>query len=318
MISIIVPVYNVEKYLSRCLDSIINQTYKDYEVILSDDGSTDSSGKICDEYAAKYSNIHVIHADNAGLSVARNRGIHLSKGEFITYVDSDDLISIDYLEKLYNLIQKFNADISCCECNHFYNDSEVLFSDDFGDEQVFDGYEGATLILYGMKHGTSAWGLLIKRSIAEKNIFTAGKYHEDDLVTFKFFLEAKKVVFTSKPMYWYFQRNGSIMRSSYGQIAIDELDAADYIFDTCSNYDVSLRNASSVKKYFNYRDVLLRYPEIKTIDSDTYKRIKYGLKSSAKIILMDKNYPNKLKAAPLILVIFGINIMLFFNQKLGI
>ena len=114
MISVIVPVYNVEKYLSRCIDSILNQTYKDYEIILIDDGSKDSSGKICDEYAKNHNNISVIHTKNRGLSAARNTGTENSHGEYITFVDSDDLISNSFLSDLYTLIVNNNADISLC------------------------------------------------------------------------------------------------------------------------------------------------------------------------------------------------------------
>lgn len=114
LISIIVPVYKVENYLSKCLDSMICQTYKNIEIILVDDGSPDNSGKICDDYAKKDSRIKVIHKENGGLSDARNAGLKIATGKYIGFVDSDDYISVEMYEKLYNQAKKEDADIACC------------------------------------------------------------------------------------------------------------------------------------------------------------------------------------------------------------
>lgn len=318
MISVIVPVYNVEKYLSRCIDSIVNQTYKDFEVVLFDDGSTDRSGKICDEYSTRYSNVKVIHSENGGLSNARNSGRVASKGEYITYIDSDDVISPDYLEVLINLNKKYDADVSCCEFNFFTNDSEIIFDSSNTIEKSLTGAEAAAQMLYGTLHGSSACAILMKRSIADSNEFTKGKYHEDDLVSFKFFLSANTVAVTSKRMYWYFQRPGSIMHSAYGQIALDEIDAADYIVDTCSNYDSSVIKASYVKKYSNYRDVLLTYPDIKTIDFETYIRIKKELKRTSQKIIRDNKALKRIRLSSFVCLFLGVKAMRLFYKKLGI
>ena len=114
LISVIVPIYNVEKYLERCLDSIIKQTYKNLDIILVDDGSIDNSTKICDEYVKKDSRIKVIHKENGGLSDARNVGIDNSDGKYICFIDSDDYIELDMIENLYDGIVKNNANICCC------------------------------------------------------------------------------------------------------------------------------------------------------------------------------------------------------------
>ena len=117
-ISVIVPVYNVEKYLRKCIESILNQTFREFELILVDDGSTDSSGKICDEYALKDSRIKVIHKENGGASSARNAGLDVAKGEYIGFVDSDDWIEMDMYGELYRLIKENNTDISVCGINN--------------------------------------------------------------------------------------------------------------------------------------------------------------------------------------------------------
>lgn len=127
MISVIVPIYNVEKYLSKCIESIINQTYKDLEIILVDDGSTDSSGKICDEFATKDNRIKVIHKKNGGLSDARNIGLDVCRGNYISFIDSDDYIELDMYEKMIKIIVNKKVDIVSCNYNHIYNNNKVVF-----------------------------------------------------------------------------------------------------------------------------------------------------------------------------------------------
>lgn len=127
MISVIVPIYNVEKYLIKCIESIINQTYKDLEIILVDDGSTDSSGKICNEFATKDNRIKVIHKKNGGLSSARNIGLDICKGNYISFIDSDDYIELDMYEKMIKIIVNKKVDIVSCNYNHIYNNKKVAF-----------------------------------------------------------------------------------------------------------------------------------------------------------------------------------------------
>ena len=125
LISVVVPVYNVEKYIDKCINSIINQTYKNLEIILVDDGSPDNCGNICDEYAKKDNRIIVIHKENGGLSDARNTGIEVSKGKYITFIDSDDYISDNYVSFLYNLIIEYKADISIGKHYVLYENGEI-------------------------------------------------------------------------------------------------------------------------------------------------------------------------------------------------
>ena len=128
LVSIIVPVYNVEKYLERCLDSLINQTLKDIEIILVDDGSTDDSGNICDKYAKKDKRIKVIHKENGGLSDARNIGLSIANGRYLQFVDSDDFIHKQMIEILYNTIINNNADISICDFDKVYENTKIKYN----------------------------------------------------------------------------------------------------------------------------------------------------------------------------------------------
>ena len=125
LISIVIPIYNVEKYIEKCLDSVIKQTYKNIEIILVDDGSPDNCGKICDSYANNDKRIQVIHKENGGLSDARNVGIERANGKYITFVDSDDYIELDYIEYLYTLIKKYNTKISFCKVNVVFNENNT-------------------------------------------------------------------------------------------------------------------------------------------------------------------------------------------------
>ena len=125
LISVLVAVYNVEDFLGRCLDSIINQTYKNIEIIIIDDGSTDNSKKICEDFASLDSRIKLLHIKNMGLSYVRNFGIELAKGKYISFVDGDDYLENDYIETLYNNLIKYNADLSCCSYYRVFDDSII-------------------------------------------------------------------------------------------------------------------------------------------------------------------------------------------------
>lgn len=127
MISIIVPIYNVEKYLPKCIESIINQTYTDLEILLIDDGSTDNSGLICDKYASIDNRIRVIHKKNGGLSDARNVGLDICKGKYISFIDSDDYIELTMYEKMIKIMINQKVDIVSCNYNHIYNNNKIPF-----------------------------------------------------------------------------------------------------------------------------------------------------------------------------------------------
>ncbi len=318
MISVIVPVYNVENYLSRCIDSILNQTYTDYELILVDDGSTDNSGKICDDYAEKKSNIKVIHQKNGGLSSARNTGTDNSKGSYITFIDSDDLVSNTYLETLFELLKKYDADISCCDFSFFYDESEIVNEQNNILEKCLDGETALEEMLYGKMHGSSACAILMKRSIAETYKFPIGKFHEDDFVTFSYYGAAQKVALTSEKMYYYFQRAGSIMHRPFGQSALDQLEAADYIVEKCKNHNTNIQKASIAKKYSNYIDVFFTYQDLKNNSSETYKKVIFVLNQLKYNIIKDNNVSKRIRLSAFLLIVFGAKITLFFHNKFNI
>lgn len=223
MISVIVPVYNMEKFLARCVDSLLCQTMKDFEILLVDDGSTDDSAQICREYAARDNRIKYIKKVNGGLSDARNVAMEHAKGEFVTFIDSDDFVHSTYLEYLLSLILENDADIS--SCIHFETSLDVI-SEDLGEENIFcmSGHEACERMLKDLAPVlTAACGKLYKTEIVKKYKFPYGRLHEDVATTFKYYLDSTKVVYSYKKLYAYYQHPNSIMHTISNKKIDDEL-----------------------------------------------------------------------------------------------
>lgn len=175
LISVIIPVYNVEKYLNKSIESVIKQTYKELEIILVDDGSTDSSGKICDEFAQKDDRIKVIHKKNGGLSDARNAGISEAKGKYLGFIDSDDYIDKNFYEILYNVLKKYNSDISICKHRETYTDYEENTSKLEIKEQVFNTEQALKELLLFGEVNNYAWNKLYKKELFNEINYPVGK-----------------------------------------------------------------------------------------------------------------------------------------------
>ncbi|WP_052399127.1 glycosyltransferase family 2 protein [Candidatus Francisella endociliophora] len=209
LISVIIPVYNVQNYLVRCLDSVINQTYKNLEIILVNDGSTDNSLEICQQYIDKDSRIILINKNNGGLSSARNAGLEINKGKYITFIDSDDWVALDYINTLYQNIIDNNADISIVGFENVY-DSNVEDIPNTNKIKTFSQKEAVNKLILN-KLETSACGKLFNSFFFKKNRFREGIIFEDLEVMYKLFLSANKIVRNSSIKYFYFQRKSSIM-----------------------------------------------------------------------------------------------------------
>ncbi len=213
LISIIVPVYNVEKYLLRCLDSICNQTYNNLEIILVDDGSTDSSGNICDEYALVDSRIIVIHKNNGGLSSARNVAIDIAIGEYIMFVDSDDYISKDCVEYLLNIIKNNHVEIAIGNYTSTF-ENDVFKKGKVSDEKIIR-YDGKQLIPY-LSFGNNtqlvtAWAKLYRRGLFSEIRYPNGFLHEDEGTTYKLYFNSNAIIVSNKIVYAYYRNPNSIM-----------------------------------------------------------------------------------------------------------
>lgn len=216
LVSIIVPIYKVEPYLRRCLDSIVNQTYTNLEIILVDDGSPDGCPMICDEYAAKDNRIVVIHKDNGGLSDARNAGLDVCKGDYISFVDSDDWVEMDYVGTLFELLNKNNADISIINFKKTTSDTpnpyERLKSRNINKLEILDSEKSASKLFSSDETiFVIACCKLYKKHLFSEIRFPKGKKNEDEYVAYKLLYTSKKTVFQDIPLYNYFQHSGSIM-----------------------------------------------------------------------------------------------------------
>lgn len=266
-ISVIVPIYNVETYLGKCLNSILEQTFTDYELILVDDGSTDSSGDIADEYALKDDRISVIHKKNGGLSDARNHGIDKANGEYVCFIDSDDWIEKTYLEELHELAVKNEADITICDFQKNTGDSVITQPKEFA--VVIETGIDAIDNLYSDKYGiyVVAWNKLYNRDLFTDLRYPVGMIHEDEAIFGDLFCEAKKVVRTERILYNYRVNNEtSIMSSKYSLKRLDILKAMEIRMETYKNRGLNRYYEKDSFKYL-YK-ILLNEIEIKKIKGD--------------------------------------------------
>lgn len=212
LISVIIPIYNVEKYLERCVNSVINQSYRNLEIILVDDGSTDTCYDLCDSIKRKDSRIKVIHKENKGLSSARNTGLDIMQGTYVMFVDSDDYISKDCIEYLYGLITKYEAPLAignfCLTCNEkctFGGIAEKIQCMT-GIEAIYHQFDSNTIQM------TAAWAKLYDGSLFKSLRFQEGMLHEDEGMTYKILYYSKKVVVSNKPVYAYYCNPESITK----------------------------------------------------------------------------------------------------------
>lgn len=228
-ISIIVPVYKVEKYLHKCVDSILKQTFKDFELILVDDGSPDRCGEICDEYARKDNRVRVIHKENGGVSDARNVGIDIAKGEYIGFVDSDDYIELDMYEFLYDYLIKSGSDISICgiACHIRKNGVDKLIREPSSADSrgVLTGKQAFSEVLKSKLFSVNPVNKLFKAELFSDDRFPKGKISEDAFLIPKIILKAKKVVYDNEFKYYYVRRNGSITTAAFSEKDYYVIDA---------------------------------------------------------------------------------------------
>lgn len=271
LVSIIIPVYNVEKYLERCINSVINQTYTNLEIIIIDDGSSDRCAEICDKYSDIDKRIKVIHKENGGLSDARNSGLDICKGDYIAFVDSDDWIENKMIENLHNLILKNNSDISVC--NFVRTSKEVEIQNKKEKTIKYNSYDAIKELLKGKKIQDYVWNKLYRAELFNNIRFPKGKNMEDKGTTYKTFLKANSIVTTTNSYYYYFDRTDSIINKINYKLLSDEVDL-------------------SVERYKELKKI---YPEMLEIEKYLYKYLinwyYTGLKNNDKKIqnLMKKN-----------------------------
>lgn len=225
IVSIIVPIYNVEQYLDRCMKSIINQTYHNLEIIMIDDGSTDSCFEKCNEWAKIDSRIKVIHNENGGLSSARNTGLKIANGEFIVFVDSDDYLNVNMVKLLLNAILSSNSDISCGSIELVWEDSpkrEFLIKNK---KMILSNLDSMESIITEKFLKQPVVYKMYRANIIKDILFDVGKINEDDFWSYQVIAKANQVILIPETVYYYVQRNGSIMNEKFSLKRLDVLDA---------------------------------------------------------------------------------------------
>ena len=268
LVSIIVPVYNVEKYLKRCVDSITSQTYTNLEIILVDDGSTDTSGALCDELAKADSRIKVIHKENGGLSDARNAGIEIALGERIAFVDSDDMISPEYICAMNDFADISGCRIVQCGLRRFADISE-LSSDDTVDEFVIKSGEQIAADMQSID--VVAWNKLYEVSLFDDIRFPKGRIHEDLATTYKLFDKAETAGITRSRLYYYYVNESGITGS---KIKPNKIALVDIYIEQYKYFSVNEKyKAAAVRAANNAAatiGTLLTYPKEKYSDYDEF------------------------------------------------
>lgn len=307
LISIIVPVYNVEKHLSKCIESIIDQTYSNLEIILIDDGSTDNSGKICDKYAVNDERIKIIHKENSGVSKARNLGINSAHGEYISFVDSDDYVDKDYIRDMFLQVKQDGTQLSICNMMIDKNGKySVRYSYDLNG--VYSSEEILKKIL-NFEMTSSAWGKLLKKDLLNDVRFENYVIAEDLLFITKVLSKVKKVSVNNHYLYFYVLVASSAIHSGFKYSKYESLQVYNKIIKITENtscYDYAVGRC--VSGNFN---VLLKMPKNKY--KEEYNKICNTIKKYRKMIISNRKIRFKTRVACLI-SFCGFNILkLIFN-----
>ena len=311
LISVIVPVYNVEASLPKCLDSILTQTYSNFELILIDDGSTDGSGRICDTYAAKEPRIKTIHQKNSGTSSARNRGIEIINGQFVVFVDSDDYVAEDYLSYLLSLSKEFKADLSICNYYDVWN--KCIRPRKKNNKLPFctTGMLAAENMLYTKDFDSSPCGKMYDSALLQDFRFPEDNYYEDVASIYKIVLKSKCVAISREPKYYYVKRFGSKVTSRFTYKNLDMLKACEGIYDDIKSKNPVLLNAATRKLvyacFYILKTIGNEYEEYPEVCSELKKIIL----SNRRTVLSDRKAPFRDKTA-ILSISLGLKSFMFF------
>lgn len=307
-ISVIIPIYNVEKYLKRCLNSVVNQSYKNIEIILVDDGSPDKSGEICDEYAKKDSRIRVIHQQNAGLPEARNSGLKIATGDYIGFVDSDDYISIDMYECLASQVKRLNADIACCGIYRVFDEGRrIEKTSRHKNEAVFSREEAFIEFQLYDSIGPAAWNKIFRRNLFGDIRFRPYKRLEDFWYVGKCISRADRISYSPVYGYNYMIRKNSITHSKFREKDYDIVNVADEVY-TLFNKQFPKNTTSEITKILWYIVCINEMILSGVYDKKMIKKCKKIIIKNMYNILRSKYLKNTRKSQ---LLLFSLNYKLY-------
>jgi len=302
LISIVIPVYNVEKYLDACMKSVLRQTYRNLEIILVDDGATDKSGQMCDRYAETDLRVTVVHKENGGLSDARNKGISHAKGKYIMFIDSDDVVSLDFVEYLYKLLKGNSADIAICDPVHCYPDKEIVFERE-NRKKIMEAEDAIIEMLYQKSFLVAAWGKIYKKEYFDETTFPYGMLFEDSAVMYKIFDKAEKIVYGNAKLYGYMHRDGSITTQTFTMRDTDILTISNQMVEYMSDRSTKMQKAARAYQMNAHMRVYLNAPQINKWDQ-VVRVCRTFIKRNWLPVFTDIHIRRKLRAS-LILFRFG-------------
>lgn len=280
LISLIIPVYNVADYLEACLDSVLSQTYHHLEILLVDDGSTDHSGRICKSYAEKDYRVNVFHKSNGGLSDARNFGIEHANGDYLVFIDSDDVVSENYVEYLYSLVAVGQQDIGICDLLHYYGEEDIPFRSE-EQRQFLTVEQAISTMLYQQSFLVAACGKIFKRSLFQAIRFPRGLLFEDSAIMYRVFDQSSGVVYGDAKLYAYRHRQDSITTSSFSRRDADIMAICQEIVDYFKPRQLTLRRSADAYQVVGALRIYLTAP-----NTEDYR----DLKRQAKIIIHQKGW----------------------------
>ena len=313
LISIVVPVYNVELYIEKCIKTILNQTYENFELLLINDGSNDESGFLCDKYLKLDSRVRLYHKANGGLSSARNYGIKKSFGKYITFVDSDDYIERDYLETLYTTLKEKNVNIAVCPYSIIRGEKIINIGNGYKSELLSTAGSLSRMLLE-QGFTVSAYAKLYRKSLFNDISYPEGKVYEDNATTYKLFLKCNEIAYNNKSIYNYCIRSNSITTKSFSIKNIDYITITDSACNEILKHYPSLEDECKYRKAFVRLTILKKMMGANIEDNLVHYQdeIIVYLKTRYDILLKNKFIDNKIR---LPMILLRINLFLF---KIGV
>lgn len=304
-ISIIIPVYNTENFISKCVNSFIEQTYSNIEIILVDDGSTDESSKICDEFHNKDSRVVVIHKENGGPSDARNIGLENASGDLITFFDSDDYVDNNYIEYLYNILSKYNTQISACAYNIADENNSILFTiQGKKNEECISKTEFIRRMLVEDGITVSPCFKLFRSSLLKNVRFPKGKLFEDNGTTYKIIDNCKTdISYGNKAYCYYVMRSNSQMRSNFNIKKMDMIELTDEMCDYLSIYYPTLKDSILRRRIYSRFNILRQLDYYDKTTTEIRINVTNYILKNFKFILTNNSVPHRDKIAAVLLFI---------------
>jgi glycosyltransferase involved in cell wall biosynthesis len=291
LISVILPIYNIKSYLEKCMESLFAQTYKHLEIIMVDDGSTDGSEKLCDEYLAKDNRVRVFHKKNGGLSDARNYGIERSDGEYITCVDPDDFVDKDYVEYLYHLLNKFGCKMSICQHRVVFESGKIE-EKGFSGAEVLSNKRCIERMLYHDVVDTSAWAKLYHKSLFDTVQYPVGKLFEDIATTYKLMLQCDKIAVGYQSKYNYIIRSNSIVNAKFNPKKLDLLEMTDNMGKEVLTVYPDLEKAVLRRRVYARFSTLNQMSGVKGLEEKRQEIIDFIMKYKG-VVITDSKTPKR-------------------------